>query len=390
MTTSKFPVAALIAVAALAWWLGAPSDAPSGSTLAPADAYFAYAASDVSRVQAVGPSSHHMTAERILEWDAVAMRLVSENALPPTKASKYYAALAVAQRDAALLSFAANGKYDGDVAVVSARVTCLFFPLECPKLILSADTDAFSRALADVVMEKLAARLQAEAESALQMEAPAGERYWRGKNAVTPDAGTWTPWLIADVRKFLPPPPPEYGSAEDARQVAAVKSAVAAITPQQRKAVIYWAGGAGTPTPAGIWLGVVDDALRAEKTDDLMRVLDARQAVTTVMADAFIVCWNAKYTYATKRPNARGAGIRPVIPTPNFPSYTSGHSTISAAAAATMARLFPADAERWMRMAEEARDSRLWAGIHYPVDNERGFEIGLAIAKAHEAASGSR
>jgi hypothetical protein len=108
--------------------------------------------------------------------------------------------------------------------------------------------------------------------------------------------------------------------------------------------------------------------------------LTVRSTLAMTMADAFIACWDTKYTYWTKRPFMRDPAIRSSIATPKFPSYTSGHATVSAAAATVLGYYFPDQASRWMAMAQEAKDSRLWSGIHFPVDNDRGFEMGKAIA----------
>ena len=64
----------------------------------------------------------------------------------------------------------------------------------------------------------------------------------------------------------------------------------------------------------------------------------------------------------------------------NFPSYVSGHSTISRTAAGVLSVLFHAKEAVWLKNAVEARDSRLWAGIHFPYDNNEGFKLGAAVA----------
>jgi membrane-associated phospholipid phosphatase len=107
------------------------------------------------------------------------------------------------------------------------------------------------------------------------------------------------------------------------------------------------------------------------------------------MADGFICCWDAKYTYWTARPITVDPSLDVLIPTPPFPSYTSGHSTISAAAATVLGYLFPGDEAHLAERADEARHSRLWAGIHYPLDNEMGALGGgmigrLVVARARE------
>src|SRR5262249_50794213 len=94
-----------------------------------------------------------------------------------------------------------------------------------------------------------------------------------------------------------------------------------------------------------------------------------------------VCCWDAKYAYWTARPITADPSLDVLLPTPPFPSYTSGHSTISAAAAAVLGHLFPADAADLAALAQEARDSRLWAGIHFPLDNEVGAVGGGLIGR---------
>ena len=70
-----------------------------------------------------------------------------------------------------------------------------------------------------------------------------------------------------------------------------------------------------------------------------------------------------------------------MIITPNFPSYISGHSTVSGAAADVLAAFFPSDAARLRSQAEEAAISRLYAGIHWRADNEVGLRVGRQVAQ---------
>jgi membrane-associated phospholipid phosphatase len=67
------------------------------------------------------------------------------------------------------------------------------------------------------------------------------------------------------------------------------------------------------------------------------------------------------------------------ITTPPFPSYVSGHSTTSGAAATVLASLFPAQADELAAMAEEAAISRLYGGIHFRSDNEVGLALGRRV-----------
>jgi membrane-associated phospholipid phosphatase len=105
-------------------------------------------------------------------------------------------------------------------------------------------------------------------------------------------------------------------------------------------------------------------------------------ALTSVaIADAFICCWDAKYTYWTARPITADPELDVLIPTPPFPSYTSGHATASTAAATVLGHLFPEDEADLLDNAGEATKSRLWAGIHFPIDCEMGVAGGGMVGR---------
>jgi hypothetical protein len=97
------------------------------------------------------------------------------------------------------------------------------------------------------------------------------------------------------------------------------------------------------------------------------------------MYDAFVSTWYTKYTYWTARPFQRIANFTTVIPTPNFPGYTSGHSTISAAAIKVLSDVFPNEQNYFNSLLTEASMSRFWAGIHFKEDTDNGMRVGLAI-----------
>jgi membrane-associated phospholipid phosphatase len=105
------------------------------------------------------------------------------------------------------------------------------------------------------------------------------------------------------------------------------------------------------------------------------------------LADAGVAVWDTKFTYWSARPeNAiQDLGIdkswAPFIPSPSFPSYVSGHSGYSGACSEVLAYLFPNEAPVLRAKAEDAAASRLYAGIHYPVDNEVGLRMGRQIGR---------
>ena len=79
--------------------------------------------------------------------------------------------------------------------------------------------------------------------------------------------------------------------------------------------------------------------------------------------------------------NQNDPAIVPLFPVPNFPSYPSNHSTFFAARSEVLAYLFPTRADLIRAVGKEAGDSRIWAGIHYPMDNAAGVQLGKSIAQ---------
>ena len=97
------------------------------------------------------------------------------------------------------------------------------------------------------------------------------------------------------------------------------------------------------------------------------------------MHDAAVGCWDAKYAYFNPRPTQLDPAIKTALGLPNFPSYTSGHSTFSGAAAAVLSYLFPGSASQFDADRDEASLSRLYACIHYRSDIEVGKDHGQRI-----------
>jgi membrane-associated phospholipid phosphatase len=97
--------------------------------------------------------------------------------------------------------------------------------------------------------------------------------------------------------------------------------------------------------------------------------------------------WDAKYTFWSPRPDTviRDLGLaprwKPYLKTPFFPSYVSGHSAFSAAAAEVLAYLFPDRAREFRARAREAAMSRLYGGIHFRSDNEVGLRMGRELGQ---------
>ncbi|MGH2840483.1 MAG: vanadium-dependent haloperoxidase, partial [Solirubrobacteraceae bacterium] len=206
-------------------------------------------------------------------------------------------------------------------------------------------------------------------------------------------------WVLRNGRQLRPPPPPAFDSAKfraEAREVVRMREN---LTPEQKRIATFWAGGQGTPLPAGVWdqvmlVYVPEQRLSIPRQTRVFALLNA------AMDDAGIASWDAKFAYWSPRPeNAiRDLGLdrswEPYLDTPFFPSYVSGHSTYSGAAGEVLAYLFPADAKLWQAKAREAGISRLYGGIHYRSDNVVGLRMGrdigrLAARRAQRDGAGS-
>jgi membrane-associated phospholipid phosphatase len=200
------------------------------------------------------------------------------------------------------------------------------------------------------------------------------------QSPVDPLAGTWQTWVIPRGDAYRPPPPPTTGSAAWLAELQAVQDAVARRTEEEAAVVMEWSGGPGTATPAGLWIEIARDLIVRDGLDSLDAA--AALALTSVaMADAFICCWDAKHTYWTARPITADPTLAVLIPTPPFPSYTSGHASASAAAATVLGYLFSDDASQLLASAAEATRSRVWAGIHFPLDCEMGMVGGGMVGR---------
>jgi membrane-associated phospholipid phosphatase len=81
------------------------------------------------------------------------------------------------------------------------------------------------------------------------------------------------------------------------------------------------------------------------------------------------------------RPSQTDESIKTLTGVPNFPAYTSGHSTFSAAAATVLTHLLPDRGTMFNDMATEASNSRLYGAIHYRSDCTAGLASGKAVGQ---------
>jgi hypothetical protein len=194
--------------------------------------------------------------------------------------------------------------------------------------------------------------------------------------------------LFGNVKGFLldsaavvalrPGPPPSTTSDTMRQIVEQAKNTVANATRAQLSLVQFWADGAGTWTPPGHWNYIAAQDFIGQNWSE---VRWARNFALLNMAemDAAIECWYIKYYYFNPRPSQMDPIIRTLTGIPNFPAYVSGHSMFSAAAATILGHILPSRAAAYQAMAQDAANSRIYAGIHYQIDCDAGMTTGTNV-----------
>jgi membrane-associated phospholipid phosphatase len=173
-------------------------------------------------------------------------------------------------------------------------------------------------------------------------------------------------------------------------------------TPEEAAIARFWSDDPMlSTTPPGHWISI---ALQLAERDHLSVTdsVDMMVRLGIVLSDAFVGCWRDKYVYNLIRPitfirREIDPGWEPILNTPPFPEYPSGHSTVSGAAAAVLGAFFGDDFAfddatgsrdgrsarsyaSFNAAAEEAALSRLFGGIHFRAAIENGLEQGRCIA----------
>ena len=193
--------------------------------------------------------------------------------------------------------------------------------------------------------------------------------------------GSVRAWMMTpdDIVKERPPAPPSTSSGLMARELDEVKGAVEGLTREQIAIVYKWADGVSTPAPPGHWNFIAAPYIKEAQFSEV-RAARAFALLNMALHDAAVGCWDTKFAYFNPRPSQLDPEIKTVIGLPNFPSYTSGHSTFSSAAADVLSYLFPSDTALFNEQKDEASISRMYGGIHYRSDIEMGKEHGKRIA----------
>jgi membrane-associated phospholipid phosphatase len=220
-----------------------------------------------------------------------------------------------------------------------------------------------------------------------------------------------TGWVITSGSQFRPAGPAALNSTSYALQLEQVRSLGSATsttrTQEQTDIARFWAAGGGTVTPPGMWNQIAATLATSQSTSLEQNAL-MFATLNMGLADASITAWDAKRHYDNWRPVTaiRLADLdgnpltsadplwQPLLATPEFQAYVSGHSTFSAAGATILATIFGDNIsftltdsatgltrsfDSLWAAAEEAGMSRIYGGIHFMDDNTDGLALGRQV-----------
>jgi hypothetical protein len=332
--------------------------------------------------------------DSLLTWNKLVTKILAEEELPPPSVSRIYALTHIAIYDSILI--AKNENIDSkylNIVLSYAAYTVLkdLFPEHLEKITLLKDNIFSYIENRDISIGDLEASKQIGIQVGKEVidyskndnsnaqwdnQIPIGDCIWNGENPVLPMAGYWKTYILESGSEIQPLPPFRCNSPQDLRELDIVFQAAMNLTPEQIEAVHKW----GDTSPPVIWNEIMTNYIETYNLD----LFDAAHLAAYLhvgMYDAFVSTWYTKYDYWTARPDQRIEDFETLIPTPNFPAYTSGHSVISNVAAKILGEIFYKDRNHLEKLADEASLSRLWAGIHFKQDIVQGKEQGLKIGE---------
>lgn len=397
-------------------------------------------------IASAAPAFPLCAADAVIDWNGAALDAIRADRTSPPKASRalaithlsIYDAINGLQRTHRPYYVAATGPVGAslDAAAAAAGYTALqaLFPnalIQSTNLLVHYTTQLAGIPDGPVKTDGLAWG-QTVAQAVLALRANDGSTnavaytptnlpgFWRPTPpafapALLPGWGEVTPFVMASSSEFRCHTPPPLLTAAYAFEFNAVKayggSSSTLRTANQTEVALFWSDGAGTVTPPGHWNLIAQDVAQ-RRANTLAANARLFAMLNAALADAAICAWDAKYAYNYWRPVSaiREADTdgnpeteadptwTPLIATPPFPEYTSGHSTFSRSAATVLAGFFGTDTieftsttdglpgvsrtyPSFTAAADDAGISRLYGGIHWLSGNLQAQAGGFMIGK---------
>ncbi|MFC7062170.1 vanadium-dependent haloperoxidase [Halobacillus seohaensis] len=200
---------------------------------------------------------------------------------------------------------------------------------------------------------------------------------------VTPLAGSWPLSFLKRDRsgEFLDPkggrmrlPIVHPDRIDFERELRTVQKTLKYLTEEQKEIAVYY----GTGAPTKQWTPVIDRLIDTYSIGptEAARILAAVQGAIN---DTMIIVWDLKYKWDVARPDQYDQEMKTILCTPRFPTYPSGHATMSGCAQVVLSYFFPRESKRLKKIAEDDSISRLYAGVHFPSDNDEALKLGRYI-----------
>jgi membrane-associated phospholipid phosphatase len=228
------------------------------------------------------------------------------------------------------------------------------------------------------VAEKVLEKARADGSDAVfSGVVPTGACMWTGTNPGNATMPNWRPILLSSPSEFRSVPPPGCQSAAVRAESDAVKNFPRTLATTTK--AFYFHSVEGTFTDFHVLLSRLLSEDRVDQNPP--RAARAYAMLSGLLYDTWIASNDSKYTYWYLRPHQLDSGITPLFPAPNFPSYPSNHSALSTARTELLGHLFPDRKDALDALGREAGNSRIWAGIHYEMDNQAGAIMGKATAR---------
>jgi membrane-associated phospholipid phosphatase len=270
-------------------------------------------------------------------------------------------------------------------AAAAANVLSYFFPAKADSIMKLAKESAQSRVDARVgfpsdvdagwkLGEQVAKLIIGEAKkdgSDKQWDGQMNKdpKRWTGEYPVGITTGSYKPLILKSGGQLRPAAPPDF--SRDMQELKNFKQNF-----ESTNLAYYWAARSGFD----VWTELANQKIFEYHLDKNTPACTAIYTLLHVaLHDAAIAIMDAKYAYWGIRPFQLDTTFRPLIFTPPFPGYPSGHATASSVAATVLQYFFPGEAALFQKTAQECAESRFYAGIHFRTDNETGLEFGRKL-----------
>ena len=216
------------------------------------------------------------------------------------------------------------------------------------------------------------------------------------------NAGTWKPYVLTSSGEIAVAEPKAAGSAEYAAEIARLKEAMSAITPQQRDQVNYWGAGAAYRwNEIGRELAARYNTPPASDKDGKYPVPDAANPLadpkfpfanppytaralaylSVAQYDALVSAWNYKFKYNRKAPSKTDESIKAILPVTDLPAYPSEDAVVAEASFQILKAMFPGEVPFLEGKLAEHKNSRLLAGVNVESDITAGAALGKAVGE---------